>query len=87
MLNEFGVNGFFALVKGELDELCHFGLLPKTFGKDYGNILFEQIILECALLKTELYITSYPDAEEFYLKKRAFNAGEVCSEAKKNLSS
>lgn len=78
--------GFFAIVKGDSDELDHFWLLPKVIGKGYGNLVFEQIISECKALNiTEFYITSDPDAEGFYLKKGAFKVGEVYSDPQKRM--
>lgn len=80
------VIGFFALIKGDINELDHLWLLPKSIGKGYGNIVFEQIISECRALEiTELYITSDPDAEGFYLKKGAFKVGEIYSEPQKRM--
>ncbi|WP_018275735.1 GNAT family N-acetyltransferase [Teredinibacter turnerae] len=81
VLDDTGVIGFFALIKGEVNELDHLWLLPKAIGKGYGNRIFEQILTEFALLDiTEFYLTSDPNAEGFYLKKGAFRVGEVYSE-------
>lgn len=78
--------GFFALVKGEVNELDHLWLLPHAIGKGYGNLAFEQIKLECEKLGiTEFYIIADPDAEGFYLKKGAFKVGEVYSEPQKRM--
>ena len=86
ILEESNVIGFFALVKGELNELDHFWLLPNAIGKGNGNLVFEQIIVECKELNiAEFYIVSDPDAEGFYLKKGALKVGEVYSEAQKRM--
>lgn len=86
ILKDKEVIGFFAIVKGDNDELDHLWLLPKAIGKGYGNLVFEQILSECKTLNiTEFYITSDPDAEGFYLKKGAFKVGEVYSEAQKRM--
>lgn len=78
--------GFFALVKGDIDELDHLWLLPKAIGKGYGNLVFEKILSECESLGiTEFYIISDPDAEGFYLKKGALKVGEVYSEPQKRM--
>jgi len=80
------VIGFFALVKGDIDELDHFWLLPKVIGKGYGNMVFEQIIFECNSLDiNEFYIISDPNAEGFYLKKGALKVGEIYSEPQKRM--
>ena len=86
ILKDKDVIGFFAIVKGDSDELDHFWLLPKAIGKGYGNLVFEQILSECKTLDiTEFYITSDPDAEGFYLKKGAFKVGEIYSEPQKRM--
>nr|WP_324257984.1 GNAT family N-acetyltransferase [Cellvibrio fontiphilus] len=78
--------GFFAIVKGDNNELDHFWLLPSAIGKGYGNLVFEKILSECKTLNiTEFYITSDPDAEGFYLKKGAFKVGEIYSEPQKRM--
>ena len=78
--------GFFAIVKGDSNELDHLWLLPKAIGKGYGNLVFEQILLECKILEiSNFYITSDPDAEGFYLKKGALKVGEVYSEPQKRM--
>ncbi|WP_045827123.1 GNAT family N-acetyltransferase [Teredinibacter turnerae] len=81
VLDDTGVIGFFALIRGEVNELDHLWLLPRAIGKGYGNRVFEQILTEFVLLDiTEFYLTSDPNAEGFYLKKGAFKVGEVYSE-------
>ncbi len=86
VMAESEVIGFFALVKGDTDELDHFWLLPKAIGKGYGNLVFEQILAECKTLEiAEFYIISDPDAEGFYLKKGALKVGEVYSEPQKRM--
>lgn len=86
ILKDKDVIGFFAIVKGDVDELDHFWLLPKAIGKGYGNLVFEQIILECKRLGiADFYIISDPDAEGFYLKKGALKFGEVYSEPQKRM--
>ena len=86
VLEDSEVIGFFALVKGGLDELDHFWLLPKAIGKGYGNIVFEQIVAECNKLDiTDFLIISDPDAEGFYLKKGALNVGGVYSKPQKRM--
>jgi N-acetylglutamate synthase-like GNAT family acetyltransferase len=83
---ESEVIGFFALVKGDVDELDHLWLLPKAIGKGYGNLVFEQVLAECKTLEiAEFYIISDPDAEGFYLKKGALKVGEVYSEPQKRM--
>lgn len=78
--------GFFAIVKGDSAELDHLWLLPKAIGKGYGNLVFEQIILECSALDiSSFYIISDTDAEGFYLKKGALKIGEVYSEPQKRM--
>ncbi len=80
------VIGFFALVKGDTNELDHFWLLPKAIGKGYGSLVFAQILSECNALEiSSFYIISDPDAEGFYLKKGAFKVGEVYSEPQKRM--
>ncbi len=86
VLEKSEVIGFFAIVKGELDELDHFWLLPKAIGKGNGNLVFEQIISECKALNIlEFHIISDSDAEGFYLKKGALKVGEVYSESQKRM--
>lgn len=86
ILKDQEVIGFFAIVKGDNDELDHFWLLPKAIGKGYGNLAFEQILSECNVLKiSSFYIISDPDAEGFYLKKGALKVGEVYSEPQKRM--
>lgn len=86
ILKDKEVIGFFAIVKGDNDELDHLWLLPKAIGKGYGNLVFEQILSECKALNiTEFHIISDPDAEGFYLKKGAFKVGEVYSEPQKRM--
>jgi predicted acetyltransferase len=86
ILKDEEVIGFFAIVKGDNDELDHFWLLPKAIGKGYGNLVFEQILSECNTLAiSTFYIISDPDAEGFYLKKGALKVGEVYSEAQKRM--
>jgi N-acetylglutamate synthase-like GNAT family acetyltransferase len=86
ILDESEVIGFFAIVKGDIDELDHLWLLPKAIGKGFGNLVFETILSECKILDiTEFYIISDPDAEGFYLKKGALKVGEVYSEPKKRM--
>src|SRR5690554_578772 len=78
--------GFFAIVKGDTDELDHLWLLPKAIGKGYGNLAFEQILSECDALEiSNLSIISDPDAEGFYIKKGALKVGEVYSAAQKRM--
>jgi N-acetylglutamate synthase-like GNAT family acetyltransferase len=78
--------GFFALVKGDVDELDHLWLLPKAIGKGYGSLVFEQILAECKTLEiTEFFIISDPDAEGFYLKRGALKIGGVYSEPQKRM--
>jgi len=78
--------GFFAIVKGDSDELDHLWLLPKAIGKGYGNLVFDQILSECNKLKiSSFYIISDPDAEGFYLKKGALKVGEVYSEPQQRM--
>jgi N-acetylglutamate synthase-like GNAT family acetyltransferase len=86
ILKDKEVIGFFAIVKGDNDELDHLWLLPKAIGKGYGNLVFEQILSECHTLKiSSFYIISDPDAEGFYLKKGALKVGEVYSEPQKRM--
>lgn len=86
ILDESEVIGFFAIVKGDIDELDHLWLLPKAIGKGFGNLVFEKILSECKILDiTEFYIISDPDAEGFYLKKGALKVGEVYSEPQKRM--
>ncbi|MFC3116192.1 GNAT family N-acetyltransferase [Cellvibrio fontiphilus] len=86
ILNDKEVIGFFAIVKGDSDELDHFWLLPEAIGKGYGNLVFAQILAECKTLNiTAFYIISDPDAEGFYLKKGALKVGEVYSEPQKRM--
>ena len=86
ILKDEEVIGFFAIVKGDNDELDHFWLLPKAIGKGYGNLVFEQILSECNTLAiSNFYIISDADAEGFYLKKGALKVGEVYSEAQKRM--
>jgi len=76
--------GFFAIARGETDELDHLWLLPNSIGKGHGNSVFNQVVLECEKLGIiNFYIISDPDAEGFYLKKGAFKVGEVYSEPQK----
>jgi N-acetylglutamate synthase-like GNAT family acetyltransferase len=86
ILKDKEVIGFFAIVKGDSDELDHFWLLPEAIGKGYGNLVFEQILSECNALEiSNFYIISDPDAEGFYLKKGALKVGEVYSEPQKRM--
>lgn len=86
ILKDKEVMGFFAIVKGDSNELDHLWLLPKAIGKGYGNLVFEQILSECNRLRvSNFYITSDPDAEGFYLKKGALKVGEVYSEPQKRM--
>lgn len=86
ILKDNEVIGFFAIVKGDSDELDHLWLLPNAIGKGYGNLVFEQIISECNTLElSTFYIISDPDAEGFYLKKGAIKVGEEYSEAQKRM--
>ena len=86
ILKDEEVIGFFAIVKGDSDELDHLWLLPKAIGKGYGNLVFEQILSECNSLEiSNFYITFDPDAEGFYLKKGALKVGEVYSEPQKRM--
>jgi len=86
ILDESEVIGFFAIVKGDIDELDHLWLLPKAIGKGFGNLVFEKILSECKTLDiTEFYITSDPDAEGFYLKKGALKVAKVYSESQKRM--
>ncbi len=86
ILKDKEVIGFFAIVKGDSDELDHLWLLPKAIGKGYGNLVFEQILSECnALGISSFYIISDPDAEGFYLKKGALKVGEVYSKPQKRM--
>ncbi|RYE50552.1 MAG: GNAT family N-acetyltransferase [Sphingobacteriales bacterium] len=88
ILEDKEVIGFFAIVKGDTDELDHLWLLPNAIGRGYGNLVFEQILLECDALKiSNFYIISDPDAEGFYLKKGALKVGEVYSEPQKRMLS
>lgn len=78
--------GFFAIMKGNINELDHLWLLPDAIGKGYGNLVFAQILSECNKLDISyFYITSDPDAEGFYLKKGAIKVGEVYSEPQKRM--
>lgn len=78
--------GFFAIVKGDSDELDHLWLLPKAIGKGYGNLVFERILLECnGIGISSFYIISDPDAEGFYVKKGALKIGEVYSDPQKRM--
>ena len=82
------VIGFYALTRGDIDELDHLWLLPDAIGLGNGNIVFEQIIKECGSLGiSEFFIVSDPDAEGFYLKKGAVLVGEVYSAAQKRMLS
>ena len=86
ILDESEIIGFFAIVKGDSDELDHLWLLPNAIGKGFGNLVFERILSECKILDiNEFYITSDPDAEGFYLKKGALKVGEVYSEPQKRM--
>lgn len=86
ILKDNEIIGFFAIVKGDSDELDHLWLLPNAIGKGYGSLVFMQILSECKKLAIHnLYITSDPDAEGFYLKKGAIKVGEVYSEAQKRM--
>jgi N-acetylglutamate synthase-like GNAT family acetyltransferase len=86
VMAESDLIGFFAIVKGDIDELDHLWLLPKAIGKGYGNLVFEQVLAECKTLEiTEFFIISDPDAEGFYLKKGALKVGEVYSEPQKRM--
>ena len=86
ILKDKEVIGFFAIVKGDSDELDHLWLLPKAIGKGYGNLIFGQILSECNTLGiSNFYIISDPDAEGFYLKKGALKVGEVYSEPQKRM--
>lgn len=86
ILKDDEVIGFFAIVKGDTNELDHLWLLPKAIGKGYGNLVFAQIIAECNRLDmSNFYITSDPHAEGFYLKKGAMKVGEVYSEPQKRM--
>jgi N-acetylglutamate synthase-like GNAT family acetyltransferase len=86
ILDESDVIGFFAIVKGDINELDHLWLLPKAIGKGFGNLVFDKILSECKILDiTEFYIISDPDAEGFYLKKGALKVGEVYSEPQKRM--
>lgn len=86
ILNDKEVIGFFAMVKGDADELDHLWLLPKAIGMGYGNLVFEKILSECSALGiSSFYIISDPDAEGFYLKKGALRVGEVYSEPQKRM--
>ncbi len=72
--------GFYALVKGDVDMLDHFWLLPEAIGIGYGQLVFQQIIKECNLLGIRQFIIiSDADAEGFYLKQGAIRVGEVYS--------
>lgn len=80
------VIGFFAIVKGDINELNHLWLLPKAIGKGFGSLVFEQILSECGALEiSSFYIVSDPDAEGFYLKKGALKVGEVYSDHQKRM--
>jgi N-acetylglutamate synthase-like GNAT family acetyltransferase len=73
-------------VKGDTDALDHFWLLPNFIGKGYGNLVFEQILLECKALEiSRFYIISDSNAEGFYLKKGALRVGEVYSDAQNKM--
>jgi len=86
ILNDEELIGFFAIVKGDSNELDHLWLLPKAIGKGFGNLVFEQILFECSALEiSSFYIISDPDAEGFYLKKGALKVGEVYSEPQKRM--
>lgn len=86
ILEESEVIGFFAIVKGDINELDHLWLLPKAIGKGFGNLVFDKILSECKILDiTEFYIISDPDAEGFYLNKGALKVGEVYSEPQKRM--
>ena len=88
ILKDKEVIGFFAIVKGDSNELDHFWLLPEAIGKGFGNLVFEQILSECNRLEiSNFHIISDPDAEGFYLKKGALKVGEVYSEPQKRMLS
>ena len=81
MFSENELVGFYAIVRGPVDELDHLWLLPKAIGKGFGNAAFNNILRECHFLGiSEFYIVSDPDAEGFYLKRGAVRVGEVFSE-------
>ncbi|MCJ8337128.1 MAG: GNAT family N-acetyltransferase [Pseudomonadales bacterium] len=80
------VIGFYALTRGDVDELDHFWLLPEAIGLGHGNITFEHILKECSSLGiSEFFIVSDPDAEGFYLKNGAVSVGEVYSAPQKRM--
>lgn len=86
IVKENDVIGFFALVKGDSNELDHLWLLPNAIGKGYGNRAFDQILAECeALGISDFFIISDPDAEGFYLKKGALKVGEIYSEPQQRM--
>lgn len=86
IVKDHEVIGFFALVKGDSNELDHLWLLPNVIGKGYGNLVFAQILNECdALGISDFYIISDPDAEGFYLKKGALKVGEIYSEPQQRM--
>ncbi|WP_039913705.1 GNAT family N-acetyltransferase [Cellvibrio mixtus] len=86
ILQDEEIIGFFAIAKGDSDELDHLWLLPKAIGKGYGNLVFAQILSECNTLGIpSFYVISDPDAEGFYLKKGALKVGEVYSEPQKRM--
>jgi hypothetical protein len=67
ILKDNDVIGFFAIVKGDVNELDHRWLLPPAIGRGYGNLESEQISLEYNRLEISyFYIISDPDAEGFY---------------------
>lgn len=78
--------GFFAIKKGETDELDHLWLLPPAIGKGIGNIAFNEIVNECRNQGiTSFMITSDPDAEGFYRHKGAIRVSQVMSEAQNRM--
>jgi len=80
------VIGFYALVKGDVDMLDHFWLLPEAIGIGYGHLVFQQIIKECNLLGIRQFvIVSDADAEGFYLKQGAIRVAEVYSKPQKKM--
>jgi len=80
------VIGFYALTRGDVDQLDHFWLLPQAIGLGNGNITFVQILKECSSIGiSEFFIVSDPDAVGFYLKKGAIIVGEVYSAAQKRM--
>ncbi len=78
--------GFFAIKRGENDELDHLWLLPEAIGKGIGNIAFDEILVHCKQQGISSFlITSDPDAEGFYINRGAIRVAQVMSEAQNRM--